>query len=40
MSHLAIRKAFLERHAESLEARARLLDISHGDSDVAESPRL
>ena len=38
--HLAVREALLERHAESLEARARFLDVGHGDGDVPEPPRL
>ena len=38
--HLAVREALLERHAESLEARTCLLDIGHGDGDVAEPLRL
>ena len=40
MIHLAVREALLEWHAESLEARTRLLDIGHGDGDVAEPLRL
>ena len=40
MSHLAIRKTFLERHAKSFKARTRLFDVSHRDSDVTESLRL
>ena len=40
MSHYAIREALLERHAKSLEARACLLDVGHGDGDMAEPLRL
>lgn len=40
MSHPAVREALLERHAEPLEARARLLDVGHGDGDVAEPLRV
>ena len=40
ISHFAVREALLERHAESLEARACLLDVGHGDGDVAEPLRV
>jgi hypothetical protein len=38
--HSAVRETLFERHAESLEARARLFDVTHGDCDVAESSGL
>ena len=38
--HSAVRETLFERHAEPLEARARLFDVTHGDRDVAESSRL
>ncbi len=40
MSHFSICEALLERYAEALEASARLLDVGHGDGDVAEALRL
>jgi hypothetical protein len=40
MLHLTVRETLLERHTEPLEARTRLFDIRHCDSDVTESLRL
>jgi hypothetical protein len=38
--HLPVRETLFEWHAERLEARARRLDVGHGERDVAESARL
>lgn len=40
MLHLSVRETLFELHAKPLEARARLLDVGHGDRDVAEPLRL
>ena len=40
ISHFSVREALLERHAESLKACARSLDVRHGDCDMAEPLRV
>lgn len=37
MPHLTICEALFERNAEAFKARACLLDVLHGNSDVAET---
>ena len=38
--HRSVRQTLFKCHAESLEARARRLDVGHRDRDVAETARL